>query len=243
MCVVATAFEAHPKWRLILTANRDEFHARPSAPLARWEGDDAHIVAGRDLQSGGTWLGVSEAGRVAVITNIRTGILPDPDKASRGDLVSDYLRGRGMPAAAALDAYNAFSLMTFNIGGGPEGATLTANRPEPMAAPLAPGIHGLSNGAPEEAWPRKDRLLAAFADCLNDSEDLTESLFALLADESIDDSIFIRDEVYGTRCSTVVLVDWEGAGTIIERRFGPDGLPTGQSDMPFRFQSSPKFAG
>lgn len=239
MCVVAAAIDCHPKYRLVLAANRDEFHARPSAALARWTGQEAHIIAGRDLQSGGTWLGVSEQGRVAVVTNIRTGAMPDPAKASRGALVADYLRGQAQHAMTQLDHYNAFSLLTF----GPEGATLSANRPTPIVEPLAPGIHGLSNGEPHENWPRKDRLMQAFADCLSGETDLPDALFALLASESIDDSIFIRDEVYGTRCSTVVLIGQDGAGMIVERRFGPNGLPRGPSEMPFHFQSSPKFAG
>jgi uncharacterized protein with NRDE domain len=232
MCVVAAAFEAHPRYRLILAANRDEFHARPSAPLARWAGEDAHMFGGRDLQSGGTWLAVSEQGRVAIITNIRDQQPPDPAKASRGDLVSDYVRGQGLPDLASLDRFNAFSLMTF----GPDGASLTANRPAPMTEPLAVGIHGLSNGAPYAAWPRKERLMAAFADCLqSDSGDLIDTLFALLSDESIDNSIFIRNAVYGTRCSTVVLVDNDGAGLIRERSFNSDSNRRSDRAISFNF--------
>jgi uncharacterized protein with NRDE domain len=229
MCVVALAYDTHPKYRLILAANRDEFHERPSAPLARWDGADSHIIAGRDLQSGGTWLGVSEEGHVAVITNIRTGALPDQDKASRGDLVADYLRGTGQPALASLDHYNPFSLLTI----GPEGAMLTANRPSPIVEPLPKGIHGLSNGEPNAIWPRKDRLMAAFTECMNSADSLTEALFTLLASESIDDSIFIRDDVYGTRCSSVVLVDYDGRGCIIERSFDHLGLESGTAQISF----------
>jgi uncharacterized protein with NRDE domain len=220
MCVVALAHDAHPRYRLVLAANRDEFHARGSAPLARWDGADSHIIAGRDLVSGGTWLGVSEEGRTAVITNIRGDIPPDPAKASRGDLVAGYLRHGTLPPQEELNGYNAFSLLTI----GPEGATLTANRPAPMAERLAAGIHGLSNGEPGAYWPRKDRLMAAFSDCLTTAEDLPDALFALLASESIDDSIFIRDAIYGTRCSTVVVLGHDGSGRIIERSFGPEGL-------------------
>jgi uncharacterized protein with NRDE domain len=233
MCVVAIAFNAHPKYRLVLAANRDEFHERPSAPIARWSGADCHIIAGRDLQSGGTWLGVSEAGRVAVVTNIRTGVLPDTDKASRGAVVADYLRGAGQPALAVLDDYNPFSLLTI----GPEGATLCANRPEPMMEPLAPGIHGLSNGEPHASWPRKERLMEAFADCIDTARDLPEALFALLATEdygdSIDDSIFIRDDVYGTRCSTVVLVGHDNKGIVIEQSYETNGIAGGKLTVAF----------
>jgi uncharacterized protein with NRDE domain len=107
MCVVAIALNAHPRWQLVLAGNRDEFHARPSAPLARWKGKDSHILGGRDLQSGGTWLGVSEQGRLAVVTNIRTGHPPDSEKASRGALVADFLSGKS--TFDDLDRYNPFT--------------------------------------------------------------------------------------------------------------------------------------
>ncbi len=232
MCVVALALNTHPKWRLVLAANRDELHTRPSAPLARWEGADSHIIAGRDLVSGGSWLGVSETGRLAVVTNIRADTPPDPVKTSRGDLVADYLRGHNGLNVGTLDGFNAFSLLTI----GPEGATLCANRPIPMTELLPDGIHGLSNGAPHEDWPRKDRLMTAFADCLNSHNDLSAALLDLLASETIDDSIFIRNAVYGTRCSSVVLVDDKGVGSIKERRFGRDGFETASTKINFAFQ-------
>ncbi len=90
MCVVAVAIDAHPRWRLVVAGNRDEYHARASAPLARWD-EVSGIIAGRDLVSGGSWMGVSEAGRFAVVTNIRDADGPDPAKLSRGALVADWL--------------------------------------------------------------------------------------------------------------------------------------------------------
>lgn len=234
MCVVALALDTHPQWRIILAGNRDEFHARPSAPLSRWDGADSHILAGRDLVSGGTWLGVSETGRLAVVTNIRTGAMPDPDKRSRGDLVAGYLRGEAVPALSTLNLYNAFSLMTI----GPEGATLCANRPSPLYTPVPSGIHGLSNGLPDEEWHRKSALLNAFAQVVKTATDMPVALLNMLANESIDDSIFIRSDVYGTRCSTIVLVDYQGAGMFVEQRFGPKGLVAGQTNLTFGFKLS-----
>lgn len=231
MCVVAIAIDAHPQWRLILAGNRDELHARPSAPLARWTGADQHIIAGRDLLSGGTWLGISEQGRLAVVTNIRSDTPPDPAKASRGALVADYLRNGYRPSLALLDGYNAFSLLSF----GAQGATLTANRPSPMIIPYETGIHSLSNGEPQADWPRKSRLESAFAKAIHTAADLPDALLALLARESADDSIFIRDATYGTRCSSVVLIDYEGAGMIVERQFDAHGEDVGTSDLRFGF--------
>jgi uncharacterized protein with NRDE domain len=231
MCVVALSLDAHPKWRIILAGNRDEFHTRPSAPVARWDDADSHIVAGRDLVSDGTWLGVSELGRIAVVTNIRTDTPPDPAKASRGDLVTNYLRGKVAPDMAALDTFNAFSLITI----GPEGATLSANRPSPMTMSIPAGVHGLSNGLPYEDWPRKSRLIEAFSEVINNADDLPEAMLDLLASESIDDSIFIRSDVYGTRCSTLALVDYQGIGLILERRFGPDAYNAETTEIRFLF--------
>lgn len=231
MCVVALALDTHPKWRIILAGNRDEFHARPTAPLARWEGVDSHIIAGRDLVSGGTWLGVSQGGRMAVVTNIRTDDMPDPTKISRGDLVADYLRGKDTPALNTLNSFNAFSLITI----GSEGATLSANRPAPMTEPIPAGIHGLSNGLPHEDWPRKSRLIAAFGNIIDTATDLPAAMLDLLASVSIDDSIFIRSDVYGTRCSTLVLLDYTGAGQIIERQFAAEGMQTDLSKISFHY--------
>ena len=164
---------------------------------------------------------------MAVVTNIRTGDLPDPSKASRGDLVADYLRGRGTPDKATVDRFNAFSLITI----GPEGASLTANRPSPLKEPIALGIHGLSNGLPSEDWPRKSRLMSAFSEVISTANDLPDAMLDLLASESIDDSIFIRSDVYGTRCSTLVLVDYKGRGLIIERQFAAEGFQMEQSKI------------
>lgn len=239
MCVVAAAIDCHPKYRLVLAANRDEFHSRPSAPLARWDGEDAHIIAGRDLQSGGTWLGVSEHGRIAVVTNIRTGLPPDEDKASRGALVSNFLRGDS--GFAGLDNYNAFSLFAIDRKHG----WFAANRPEAMVEPLGQGIHSLSNGLPADPWPRRETLHSALAGWLAANQPDPLTLFDVLTDEtplSGDDGhapIFIRNPVYGTRCSTVVVVDRKGNGTIIERRFDSSGTISGQSNIAFHFQSQP----
>lgn len=231
MCVVALALNAHPKWRIILAGNRDELHTRPSAALARWKGTDSSIIAGRDLVSGGTWLGASETGRLAVVTNIRTGALPDPDKLSRGDLVANYLRGNGTPPVTELDRYNAFSLLCI----GPEGVELLANRAVPMRRPIPDGITGLSNGAPDEPWPRKSRLLSTVKATLRGGDALGAALLDMLSQQDGPDGLFIQDEIYGTRCSTVMLMDYHGAATITERRFDMNGTISGQNMHCFKF--------
>src|SRR3712207_1875681 len=151
MCVLTLAWHAHPPWRLVLAGNRDEYHARPATPLARWDRLD-HVLAGVHLQSGGTWLGVSERGRIAVVTNLRGYGAPRPDLASRGALVTDLLAGRrryAFPDDAALADFNPFNLVFVD---GDE-ASFLSNRPEAVRAHLAHGIYGLSNGALDEPWP------------------------------------------------------------------------------------------
>jgi uncharacterized protein with NRDE domain len=230
MCVVTMAWEAHPKWRLLVAGNRDEFHARSSAPVARW-GDHIGVMAGRDLVSGGTWMGVSDAGRFAVVTNIRDADGPDPNKTSRGALVSDYLAAGDLPDA--LEGFNPFNLIVV----GPQDAHYLSNRPSSIRAMLNPGIHSLSNAIPNEHWPRKDRLDTAVADWLAGDATEPANLFEALYDETSPDReaypIFIRSPVYGTRCSTIIAVDQEGQGQIVERRFDAGGGVTGETAIDF----------
>lgn len=232
MCVVAMAWQAHPRWRLVVAGNRDEFHARASAPLAHWD-DGSGIIAGRDLVSGGTWMGISEGGRFAVVTNIRDADGPDPAKLSRGALVADWLEEAALPDN--LGRFNPFNLIVT----GADGVEHLANRPAASRQRLINGIHGLSNAIPNEHWPRKQRLMEQMAAWLQRAPEYPEQLLGLLRDEDIPDRdshpVFIRSPVYGTRCSTVIAVDHDGEGQIIERRFNADGVSVGQSAHHFRW--------
>jgi uncharacterized protein with NRDE domain len=116
---------------------------------------------------------------------------------------------------------------------GPEGATLSANRPSPMETTINPGIHGLSNGLPDENWPRKTKLLAGFTQIIDATDDLVDAMLGLLGTQSADDSIFIQNEVYGTRCSTFVGVAHNNSVSIVERRFNSRGICTGQTALSF----------
>ena len=235
MCVVTIAWEAHPEWWLLVAGNRDEFHARASAPLGHWA-DNPQIIAGRDLVSGGGWIGVSETGRFAVVTNIRDADRPNPDKVSRGGLVADYLATGHTPIS--LDVFNPFNLIVV----GTENAHYLSNRPVPTSKVLAPGIHGLSNAIPNEYWPRKDRLDTAVADWFAKDATHPAELLDTLYDETSPDRdahpIFIRSPVYGTRCSTVIAVDRKGQGQIIERRFGADGTANGETALRFTWSAA-----
>lgn len=230
MCVAAIAWAAHPRWRLVAIGNRDEFHGRPTEPLAEWP--DGRIIAGRDLQAGGTWLGVGE-GRFGLVTNLRVPGYPLAELASRGALVTDWLRGNEPAATETMNPFNLWIADRQRLG-------FFTNHPAPQQLDLEPGIHGLSNGARGDRWFKIARLEDALADWLAADQPL-EVLFEPLRDETPQSgdpedafsSVFIRNETYGTRCSTVVAVDADGQGRIIERRFNADGNASGETDLTF----------
>lgn len=233
MCVLALAWKAHPRWLLVAAANRDERHDRPAAPLARWA-DAPDIIAGRDLASGGTWLGVSTAGRLAAVTNLRSLAAPDPALASRGALVTGLLSGEPVGPVEGLAGFNPFNAVTA------DGACLQflSNRPEPLRRALAPGIYGMSNGPLDEPWPKTLRLKDRLAGWMAEGGDAPALLDDLRDDarapgESPHASIFVIDPAYGTRCSTVVAIDADGQGTITERRYTPGGHPAGEVSLSF----------
>lgn len=230
MCVAAAAFRAHPRWRLVVIGNRDEFHERPTAPLARWPNG---VIAGRDLQAGGTWLGVNEAGRFALVTNLRVDGYPLPHLASRGGLVTDWLAGHEPAAPETMNPFNLFMADT-------AAAAHLTNHPEVRRIALAPGIHGLSNGPHEEPWAKTRALEAALANWLEEDTADTVPLFAALTDRTElpgqgpdprFSPVFIRNPLYGTRCSTVLTIAADGAARIIERRFDAEGRATGETEL------------
>ncbi|UNK58815.1 NRDE family protein [Pseudoxanthomonas daejeonensis] len=250
MCVVAFAIDAHPRWRLVLAGNRDEFHARPTAALARWD-DGSGIVAGRDLEAGGTWLGVDARGRCALVTNVRDFRQPQTG-LSRGLLASDYLRGRGdaRDHAQALlgDAgrYRPFNLLLVD----PRGCAWVGNRPRVRTTAPSSGVHVLSNAELDTPWPKATALGQRLRTWLDEGGDTDfAALFDALADDTTHadaqlpdtgiglererwlSAAFIRGEDYGTRASTVVALGHDGNGTIIERRWGPMGVALGETRL------------
>lgn len=250
MCLIAFAWNCHPRWRLLLAGNRDEFHARPSAPLARWP--SPLIVAGKDLEAGGTWLGVTDDGRCSVVTNVRDPRDPQQGR-SRGLLALDYLGGERDASAhaqallATAADYRPFNLLTFDA----HAAFYLGNRPEPRAQAITPGVHGLSNADFNTPWPKTRALMQRVQAWLakGDVEDFAP-LFDALADprgypdQQLPDtgvglererwlsSAFIRGELYGTRASTVVAIGHDGRGVVVERRFGPWGREDGETAIP-----------
>jgi uncharacterized protein with NRDE domain len=249
MCLIALAWRAHPRYELALVANRDEFHGRPTAPAARAP-DDPGVFGGRDALQGGGWLQVHAAGRLAAVTNVREGIAGESASRSRGTLVHELVR-RPDAAWAALPAtaadYGRFNLLAWD-GDRFDYAT---NHPAYRREAITPGVHRLSNADFDAAWPKAVRaeaaLVAWLADGAHDADDPdAEDLFAAMADpRRADDAhlpdtgvglelerrlsaAFVLGDRYGTRCTTVVLVD-RHAIVFHERRFGPNGAYTGQT--------------
>lgn len=225
MCVLAFAWRAHPRWQLVVAANRDELHSRPSTALSIWN-EPSGLIAGRDLVSGGTWLGLTETGRFAAVTNLRGFGPPDPTAASRGGLVTDLLVEpyQHLPIQIDCKAFNPFNAVAVD---GSE-AWLLSNRPSPASRPLSPGVYGMSNGPLDEPWPKTVWLKERLANWIT-ADSHAESLLSALRDNSPvvgrseHPPIFVLDDVYGTRCSTVVAIGADGRGFIIERSYDAAG--------------------
>ena len=240
MCLILVAWQAHPRYACVIAANRDEFHARPTVP-AGWWSDHPDILAGRDLRAGGTWLGITRTGRWAAITNFRGPQPQRPDAPSRGALVSDLLQS-GVTTATDLarlvresPAYNGFNIL-FS-----DGEDLAVHESTTGSGrTLPPGIYGLSNHLLDTPWHKVERAKEGFVAALRAGA-ATPDLMTVLRDEreapegelpSTGITIelerrlsrsFIRDPLYGTRCSTVIRIghdrrvdfaewSWDAAG-------------------------------
>ena len=239
MCLIVVGWRVHPDYPLLVAANRDEFYARPTALAGYWP-DAPEIIGGRDLEAGGTWLGITETGRFAAITNVR-----EPNMAkgaiSRGALTRDFLLA-DTPAktyAEQLDdsAYAGFNLL---LGDG-ESLVYCSNRCR-QARELAPGIYGLSNHLLDSPWPKLIKAREGFTQALKHLPD-EAAFFALLADQSIvsDEllpqtgvplewerllsAVFVKSENYGTRASTLLWQRADGMVKLHEQSFGANGSP------------------
>ncbi|OZC02486.1 NRDE family protein [Rubricoccus marinus] len=244
MCVLFLAIDRHPRWRVVLAANRDEHYARKTAPAGLWRdagGSHRGIIGGRDLEAGGTWLGVTEDARWAALTNVRDLPSHGENRRSRGDLPAAFLREGASPEAFAREAFrqreafNPFNLLT---GAGAEVWYASTHTAAPERVP--PGVHGLSNATLNTPWPKVTRGKAQLERLLHSADLTPDALFALLEDaepapdadlpetgvglewERILSPIYIASPDYGTRASTVLLLDRDGAGHFVERTTAPE---------------------
>ncbi|WP_349972668.1 NRDE family protein [Pseudomonas caspiana] len=246
MCLIVFAWRPSHALPLIVAANRDEFYARPTQPLAQWA-DAPQVYAGRDLEAGGTWLGVTSDGRFAALTNIRNPDLPMGNR-SRGELVAQFLTS-DVPAedyladiALRAAEYGGFNLL---VGDRERLYYLNGAHPEPRL--LAAGVYGLSNAELNTPWPKVEKAKAAMSTQLEDPNPL--ALMALLSDpataptvelpdtgvsletEKLLSSVFIASPNYGTRASTVLIVNADGSQQFVEHSFGPYGGRLGEVEF------------
>lgn len=250
MCLVALSWQQHPRHSLIVAANRDEFHARPTQ-AAHWWPDDANIVGGRDLIAGGTWLALHRNGRFATITNYRDAETPSRTFRSRGHLVHEFLTSRESPIdyLQAIDGekYAGFNLLAC------DGKTLASgsNRAD-GARVLPPGLYGLSNALLDAPWHKVKRAKHALGSLIENDSVNDSALYRLLDDrekaptKQIESdhlpfatahavsAPFIVLPDYGTRSSSIVRRSTDGEWHFSEREFDAGGKPQGTSSFQFR---------
>lgn len=255
MCLVVFAWKVHPDYPLIVAGNRDEFHRRPAAPAAWWDEPDG-ILGGRDLEAGGSWLGIARTGRFAVVTNYREPVSDRSGDRSRGELVVGALNHQGpFPDwISGLDqraeAYGGYNLI---VRDGDELHSLT-NRGE-NRLDLEPGIYGLSNRRLDTPWPKVVVAREGLRGLIAEDRIDPDALFDLLSDSTPapDDelphtgvpieweralsAVFIVGPEYGTRAATVVLIGADQAVTFHERGFDPSGTDVETADFSFRVQT------
>ena len=243
MCLIVVAWRARPGMPLVVAANRDEWRERPAEPARWW--DEAPILAGRDLRAGGTWMGVTRAGRFAAVTNFRDPADKRSTALSRGGLVTEYLLSAETPhafahrLAARVRDYNGFNLILGDV----DSLVFFGSR-EGEARDIAPGVHGLSNHLLDEPWPKVTRGRQAMEAALRDA-DPAPALFAMLSDPegAPDDALpqtgvglewerrlaapLITGDDYGTRASSVLTVSEAGGVSFEERSRTESGAVAG----------------
>ena len=254
MCLIVFAWKLHPDYPLILAGNRDELYARPTKDMHWWP-DAPSLLAGRDLQAGGSWLAVSKGGRFAAVTNYRENWQRKTALRSRGEFVRDYAGGDEHPLAfvQGIDGgqYAGCSVLAS------DGADMVywSNRGD-EATLLESGIYGLSNASLDTPWPKLVRCRARLASTISENDISVTSLFRILADKTpVPASEVVADEFpfelaralsapfivtpeYGTRCSTALLIGADGLVEVGERRFDCLGNATGDSLLHFSIDST-----
>ncbi len=237
MCIVIFAYDCHPKYQLVVAANRDEYYERPALAAEFWSGNP-EVLAGRDLREGGTWMGITTSGRFAVLTNYRDPATYKPNRPSRGYLVENYLSGTLEPRVfinclenRGTD-YNGFNLLFGTCAS----LYYYSNR-DKILQQVEKGIHGVSNSLLDVPWPKVTKGKRALAEGLQNEDIKAEYLFAMMADrEQPDDRdlprtgvslewerilapTFVISPKYGTRTTTILLVDRNNKVQYQERSF------------------------
>jgi uncharacterized protein with NRDE domain len=253
MCLVVVVWRAHPRYACVVAANRDEFYARPAA-AAGWWPDHPGILAGRDLEARGTWLGLTRAGRFAALTNYRDPSRRAAPAPSRGTLVTTMLESgatvaQGLAYLKSVGAnYNGFNLI-FSDG---ERLGIYESVPG-TGRELGPGVYGLSNHLLDTPWPKVLNAKGRLQSALDDMNDTAPLLHVLRDEEPAPDeqlpqtgvslewerllsSAFVRAPDYGTRCSTIVRIEPQGRAYFDEWSWSSDGADTGRVSLQFALE-------
>ncbi|MEM8982034.1 MAG: NRDE family protein [Pseudomonadota bacterium] len=250
MCLALIALNASPELPFLMIGNRDEFHARPTAP-ARWWQAQPGLLAGRDEVAGGTWYGLTRNGRFGLVTNFRERTDATSPR-SRGQLLTDFLNGTDTAEQYAerieLAAYAGFNLL---IGTGPERAFYISNRADDPIRPLGHGVHAVSNALLDTPWPKLVSVKSAVTDWLAAGAAEPSQLFAPLRDmtqANVGDTPeldlpagwhraltapFIIGDEYGTRSTSLAWIRPDGRARYMERRYRPDGTVSGETRETF----------
>ncbi len=240
MCLLLVSYKTHPKYKMIIAANRDEFYNRPASSADFWS-DEPAILAGRDLKAGGTWLGITRKGRFAAITNYRDPKSMKTNAPSRGELVINFLTGNNSLSEfskellSSSDLYNGYNLLYADK----ESIRYFSNQTKKQLV-LSPGIYGLSNHLLDTPWPKVEKSKKSFKNILNKEFISTENLFDILSDSSIPSDellpdtglgleieravspIFVKTPQYGTRSSTAILIDYDDNVIFTEKSLNDD---------------------
>jgi len=252
MCLIFISVNNHPTYKLIVVANRDEFYARPTLPAGFWK-DFPSVLAGRDLEAGGTWMGVTRSGRICMLTNYRDLTHLKTSAPSRGHLVSRYLETEPSPELYVTSARRGGAAFNgFNLIAGDTSELWYCSNYAPGVQQLSPGLYGLSNHLLDSPWPKvvkgKQALLPLLARPVVKPADLMDALFddRPAHDEQLPDTgiglereralspMFIKAGDYGSRCTTVVLVDRADHLTFEERVYNTTTF--GYESREFQFQ-------
>ncbi len=241
MCLITFAYRVHPEYKLILAANRDEFYSRPTRKAQFWNQENLpNILAGKDLEAGGTWMGINNSGKWGALTNYRDPSIIKNNPPSRGELVLNYLQDLKNPETHLTDTiaespkYNGYNLLLGDTNQIFHYSNITESVTE-----LKEGIHGVSNALLDTSWPKLDQAKKELQKAVSNKNIQIEELFELLKNdhkppedqlpdtgipqkwEKAVSSVFIKTETYGTRCSTVLMIDYSNKASFIERRYNP----------------------
>lgn len=237
MCLIVFSYQYHNKYPFILAGNRDEFYDRPAKQAHFWD-TNPRMLAGRDLKAGGTWLGVSEKGEFGAITNYRNLYNPTESERTRGEIIPDFLTGH-KPAKEKLNAINEMKhkYSGFNLLAGSARQLYYLNNINGDYRPIVPGIHGISNAFLDTSWPKVEKARNEFEEITSSETIDKEAIFQLLEtsdpfpEEFLPDTglskemekevspIFIETEGYGTRCSSLLMIDHDGTVKFTEKTF------------------------